>query len=114
MRYFLVRNITLHDDEQYYECIIISHDDDLPENANEWLTLWNNNCLPTDLDEDGSFHIDYGKSTDMEKYSFVDRELGEHEAVVLSNLFLSWSWRDISRFIEYKLEKMGFKDENYN
>ena len=113
MRHFLVRNITLHDEEQYYECIIISHDDDLPEYANEWLTLWNNNCLPTDLDEDGSFHIDC-KSADMERFSFVDRELEEHEVGVLTDLFLSWSWKDISRFIEYKLERLGIKDENYN
>ena len=112
MRYFLVRNITLHDEEQYCECIVISHDDDLPLYADKWITLWNNNCLPTDLDADGSLHIDYSKPNDMEKYSFVDRELEEKQAFYLDTIFLRWSWDTISRFVKYKLEEMEENENN--
>ena len=106
MHYYLVRNLTHYHDEPFVEFIVVHHDDVLPEYASEWITMWNCNAMPDELDcgmlivsnDDDPYLIERGR--------YVDRELEEHEVGVLTDLFLDWSWDTISRFVKFKLEEM--------
>ena len=106
MHYYLIRNVTLVGEESFVEFSLVYHDDVLPEYAEEWITMWNCNATPDELDcgmvlvsnEDDPYFI--------EKGCYIDRELEEHEVGVLSELLLDWSWDTISRFVKYKLEEI--------
>ena len=112
MHYYLVRDITFHDDNSYAEYILVHHDDVLPEYAEEWITMWNCNAMPHELNDGMVIISNEDDPVLIEKGNYILRELEEHEIGVLNELFMDWSWDTISRFVKFKLEEM--ENENNN
>lgn len=106
MHYYLVRNVTLHGEESYVEFSLVYHDDVLPEYASEWITMWNCNALPHELDCGMVLVSNEDDPAFIEKGSYVERELEEHEIAVFNELLLDNHWDTIRKFVEYKLEEM--------